>query len=1111
MDPSVNKVHPLFEAFFWFQPSRQHENAPFLPKVIWHSPENVSHVTKEHAEIPYFCFPDLNRLQLEKAQESASEFFVFTLQSASGDRLYGFCYRNLFRGMARRFDVGRRIRHCLCIISHYPYVAFFKSLLMHIYGVALLERFLGQCKTYALGLLKSLSDMAANNLPNLPIPEPGLFSEQALSGADKEVLRNNNALLTPSVTWSLPNQQINQTFQRDVTLLPLLDILGSADKFFKVFSAVLCERRILFVGEDLHQLSSVVLSVAAMIHPFSWNHTLITVLPEKLLSMIATAQSYLIGLKKSWLGMVNKANLEGVVLVDLEVGEVYTYGGGYPIKDLVGDAGNAFKQASEGLDRMRQGLSSFLGSKSSASSSSSNGGSGDSSSETGQRDIMAMILLDMRNIFSSKPGASTITSVLLRGSKTVAESKAQWSLDSEKSLRDSLAVFFVYLFGDLDDFVITQPSGKSSTAPAVSASQSAKIHNEVRNHFNLRGFLERKQSQGISKLLFDFLMEFLHSQLFEDFCKSRLQRILSTSTRTAGVGQSAAHRMSRASSAASVMTSTSESEDLFSVASQELWQRNLPRSAASVKQTIAALSASSATTDESGAATSRVYGEQFHLITWQLTQGNSSAGSSGEGVDFFTSSTSGLEVNDLIRSLGLFNAVDRTIQDSFSLRTLRRIFSTLHYRLQVCRATGCKGGAGWAGCKALLLLHSLLLSGPLCTIACALDLLPVLRGLTRVAPPRNNNSVVGSAADFLSGQFVDLRALSTTVVELIVDHKKLLVQRLHTAIFTLNQSSGAGGASAAGGKLIRQSTIRSRTSTSTSSAFSSPATSTTAATALQLQSDGSRRLPSLQDLHGSLAIPGLPPPAVLRCSEIVASRAEVEDGLDDGEEALTAITVAIGDVSTGKVTPPPRPQRTTPSSSSVTSTSPAPPPEVDLLDLNGTLLDDSAKYRALNKDTGEVLDLRAFEDRNKPLPFPYTIPPTLRPPPRDSAVGNRRKGAGGISPVGENSTGGAARAGDFLDLLAPTSPHETKPQGNSPVGGNSSSSAITTPFLLTPALAAPVQTMPSPRISSTSQPMPAAMLPPPIPAAPQFILTQRPAGLAQAPPDPFKGLVDFTK
>lgn len=573
--------------------------------------------------------------------------------------------------------------------------------------------------------------------------------------------------------------------------------------------------------------------------------------------------------------------------------------------------------------------------------------------------------------------------------------------------------------------------------------------------------------------------------------------------------------MSRASSAASVMTSTSESEDLFSVASQELWQRNLPRSAASVKQTIAALSASSATADESGAATSRVYGEQFHLITWQLTQGNSSGGSSGEGVDFFTSSTSGLEVNDLIRSLGLLNAVDRIIQDSFSLRTLRRIFSTLHYRLQVCRATGCKGGTGWAGCKALLLLHSLLLSGPLCTLACALDLLPVLRGLARVAPPRNNNSVVGSAADFLSGQFVDLRALSTTVVELIVDHKKLLVQRLHTAIFTLNQSSGAGGTSAAGGRLNRQSTIRSRTSTTASSAFSSPATSTTAPTALQLQSDGSRRLPSLQDLHSSLAIPGLPPAAVLRCSEIVASRAEVEDGLDDGEEALTAITMAITNVSTGKVTPPPRPQRNTPSSS-VTSTSPPPPPpppEVDLLDLNGTLLDDSAKYRALNKDTGEVLDLRVFEDRSKPLPFPYTIPPTfqLRPPPRDSAVGNRRKGAGGISPVGENSAGGAARAGDFLDLLAPSSsPLETKPSGNSPVAGNSSGSAITPPFLPVPTPAAPAQIMPSPMIS-TSQSMPATMLSPPIPAAPQFILTQRPAGLTQAPPDPFKGLVDFTK
>jgi hypothetical protein len=305
---------------------------------------------------------------------------------------------------------------------------------MHIYGVALLERFPGQCKTYAQGLLKSLGDTIANQTLVCSIVEPGIFPPTAAINQSRSVSR-----LIQNIFWAVPHA--SRTPYKDVTLLPLFEALG-VDRFFKVFSAALCERRILFVADDINLLSTVILSTAAILHPFCWSHTLIIVLPHKLLAQVTASMPYLIGIKRQSYGALKSEQLDGVMVVDLDQEEVVAHGD-FPMKDLVGDAGTALKQASEGLDRVRAGVASvFLGKNSTDTSDSYN-----------QRDIMPMLLLDLKSALSAKPGSSSIQSVasgFLRGfpggSMSLAESKAQWSLEAERTLRDALTCFFVFLF-----------------------------------------------------------------------------------------------------------------------------------------------------------------------------------------------------------------------------------------------------------------------------------------------------------------------------------------------------------------------------------------------------------------------------------------------------------------------------------------------------------------------------------------------------------------------------------------------------------------------------------------------------------------------------------------
>jgi hypothetical protein len=129
----------LFEAFFWIAPycSVQSLDSPRFDatKCLWHYPEDVSRVTKEFRDIPHFCFPDLTCTKIARPQTALDDYFNFTLQDQEGKRVYGICVRTFDQDLGQRYNVRRRAKHCLCIITRRPYFAFFKALLMQLHGI----------------------------------------------------------------------------------------------------------------------------------------------------------------------------------------------------------------------------------------------------------------------------------------------------------------------------------------------------------------------------------------------------------------------------------------------------------------------------------------------------------------------------------------------------------------------------------------------------------------------------------------------------------------------------------------------------------------------------------------------------------------------------------------------------------------------------------------------------------------------------------------------------------------------------------------------------------------------------------------------------------------
>lgn len=82
-----------------------------------------------------------------------------------------------------------------------------------------------------------------------------------------------------------------------------------------MFAAAVMERRIVFIAEELSTLSQVIHAVVALLYPFTWQHTFISIVPEILIDVVMAPTPYLLGVQKRLLEQVTDQS--DLLVVDL--------------------------------------------------------------------------------------------------------------------------------------------------------------------------------------------------------------------------------------------------------------------------------------------------------------------------------------------------------------------------------------------------------------------------------------------------------------------------------------------------------------------------------------------------------------------------------------------------------------------------------------------------------------------------------------------------------------------------------------------------------------------------------------------------------------------------
>ncbi|RXN05651.1 DENN domain-containing 2D-like protein [Labeo rohita] len=90
------------------------------------------------------------------------------------------------------------------------------------------------------------------------------------------------------------------------------------EEVLMVFAAVVMERRIIFISEELSTLSQVLHAVTALLYPFVWQHTFISIVPTVLIDVCAAPTPYLLGVQKNMLDLLTDDS--DLMIVDLSPG-----------------------------------------------------------------------------------------------------------------------------------------------------------------------------------------------------------------------------------------------------------------------------------------------------------------------------------------------------------------------------------------------------------------------------------------------------------------------------------------------------------------------------------------------------------------------------------------------------------------------------------------------------------------------------------------------------------------------------------------------------------------------------------------------------------------------
>ena len=149
----------------------------------------------------------------------------------------------------------------LCIISHYSFTTAFKDILKQLYRMQISNT----------GLTLPMERFIINVIDEIPLPDEGKLQIQHEIGGELANFFRPVDQYPPIIT----REEVEN-------LLKCLDI----DSILEVYSAILLEKKIVFVSKHKSLLTQTISCFMAFIFPFNWKHTLIPILPVKLIDML---------------------------------------------------------------------------------------------------------------------------------------------------------------------------------------------------------------------------------------------------------------------------------------------------------------------------------------------------------------------------------------------------------------------------------------------------------------------------------------------------------------------------------------------------------------------------------------------------------------------------------------------------------------------------------------------------------------------------------------------------------------------------------------------------------------------------------------------------------
>lgn len=71
------------------------------------------------------------------------------------------------------------------------------------------------------------------------------------------------------------------------------------DTIIKIFSSILYEQKLIFIGNELGTLTRLINTFVCLLYPFSWPHTYVPILPALMLDIVQAPTPYIIGILRS--------------------------------------------------------------------------------------------------------------------------------------------------------------------------------------------------------------------------------------------------------------------------------------------------------------------------------------------------------------------------------------------------------------------------------------------------------------------------------------------------------------------------------------------------------------------------------------------------------------------------------------------------------------------------------------------------------------------------------------------------------------------------------------------------------------------------------------------